>query len=126
MLTNLEIKHIINEATRHLKNTELDIKYKSESEFSMGHGATSTSWSEYNKYLCTVQRVKEKDVKELPYGEVKTGDIKILLPKDTDLPTEESIYQIKFQGSIYTCETGVQEVVPVGNTFVYYLMVGKL
>lgn len=123
-LSPLEKKFIQQNVNVLTRQMELDISYYDDSNWSAGYGSTSTGWSEYQKYWCSVNKVSELNIKEYPFGDLKTGDIILFFSKGTSLP-KASKYKIKYQDREYISKTGLVEQTHL-DTFLYYVMVGSL
>lgn len=128
MLTKLEQQYMVEQTNRALKVAQIDIRYQTVDDWQPGHNANTTStWSDYQKYPCAVRKVSDINIREYyPYGNLEKGDIVLMIPTDTELPVGENRYQIKYQGEIYHSKTGVKHSEPIGDTFLYYVLIAKL
>ncbi|MFW6311294.1 MAG: hypothetical protein ACOC1K_03565 [Nanoarchaeota archaeon] len=122
----LEIRYMENSSNQELRVSQVDIKYIENDNWNSGHGDTSKDESDYEKYWCTINRVSQKDIEKYPFGNIEEGDIILLIPKDTNLPTDKNEYKIKINDDIFTNKTGIKEEGFVGDTFLYYVLIASL
>lgn len=122
-INKLERKQMERDVSELCKTEQLQIRYKDSSGWQPGITSTTTVWSNYYDYYCSVARVSELNIKKFPYGNLEVGDLVLNLPLDTQLPTDKNEYQVKYNGKEYTCKTGLVES---ENIFLYYVMVAKL
>lgn len=106
--------------------SELKMSYYDDSGWQPGKDSTSTGYSSYEMYDCNMNEITELNIKKYPYGNVEFGDIVLLIPKDTNLPTDKNKYKVKYNNKEYVSKTGLNKSEQIKNTFLHYILVCEI
>lgn len=125
-LSPLEKKGVLRDAKQLTSQNSLSIRYYSEGTFTPGMGGTmDPTWSNFSEYPSVIQEIEEFSSKRYDYGDLTEGDLILLLPYDTSLPTDAIKYEFKHQGRTFTAEM-IQAEQLLDGTITHYYMVGKI
>lgn len=123
MLTSkMEMRLMQRDTDKICKQSKLPMSYLDESNWQPGYGGSTTGWTDYEEYYCSPNEVTSLNIKKYPYGNINEGDIVLLIPKDTQLPSIKE-FKVKYNNQIYSTKDGLLESERLGNTFLHYIMV---
>jgi hypothetical protein len=125
-LTPFEKQQIKSDINTLTKQQSVLISYYT-NNYSIGYSENqlSNDWSEFDSYECSIEKVNKFNINRYQIGNIKEGDLVVLLPSDTSL-SESSQYIIKYQGLEYTSKTGLQPMEIIDDEPTYYILVGQL
>ena len=127
MLTSkMEMRLMQRDVNKICKQSKLPISYLDESDWQPGYGGSTTGWTDYEEYYCSPNEVTSLNIKKYPYGNVTEGNLVILIPKDTQLPTDTKEFKVKYNNQTYSTKNGLLESERLGNDFLHYIMVVRL
>ena len=126
-LSPLEKKNILSDVKSLVSQNSYEIMYYNAGNKQYEPGIQEnpvSSWSEFEYYPSVVQEVDEFSKKRYDYGDTIEGDLILLLPYDTELPTDSSKYEFKYNDIVFSTSTIQQEQL-LDGTVTHYYLVGK-
>lgn len=125
-LSPLEKSQVLRDAKQLTSQSSSFIRYYTEGSFTPGMGDTvEPTWSNFSEYPSVIQEIDEFSSRRYDYGDMTEGDVIILLPYDTTLPTGAKKYEFKYNNNTYTTENLQQEQL-LDGTVTHYYLVGQL
>ena len=126
VVNNRELKMMERDANEICHQTTLPMCYYDDSGWQPGVDSTSTGWSSFKDYYCNINEINELNIKKYPYGNISEGDLVLLIPKNTELPTDKSKYKVKYNNKEYVSKTGLNKSEMIRDTFLHYVLVCEL
>lgn len=142
LLSNRDIKYMEQKAIKASSLITAEVRYKryvernseennEEEPEQYGYGYDNKEeekleWTEWEEYDCSIEDIDEYNIDDYPFGDMEEGDLLIIFPKNTSLEPNAEEYEIKIGDDTYVAETSLKKLGFVGNTFMYYGLVGGL
>lgn len=124
-LTKLEMKQIKRDFKELTIQLELDIEaYEEVNDWEPGYDDSNeeSDWFKYHDIECTPKEIAQYELQRYNFGDVKEGDLVLLLPPDTDLP-DRNKYKVEYKGTEYVSETGLEPYEPFNDLLLFYTIV---
>ena len=126
-LSPMEKKQLIQDNINLTSQYEIEISYYEEGSGTSGPGyddpVDEGGWTPFDTYEGIFVEVDEWTKRRYDYGDVKEGDVIVLLPPNTNLPESDS-YRFKHDDDIYTSDSKYRPVKYLDGTVVHYYLVG--
>ena len=127
LVLNNEKKNILSDVKSLVSQNSYKVRYYKSGNQQYEPGIQEnpgSSLSEFKGYSSVVQEVDEFTKKRYDYGDTIEGDLILLLPYDTELPTDASKYEFKYNEIVFTTSS-IQREQLLDGTVTHYYLVGK-